>query len=84
MNNVLLTVNRFGQVGTILVVWQAGTNQLVGVANGSIVPATGSIEMQPTELIATIILTVSLSVIFISKICDWICKIWIVNFHKIC
>lgn len=57
-NNVQLIVNRFGQVGTVLVLWQAGTNQLVGVENGSIVPATGTVEMQPTDLTATIILTV--------------------------
>ena len=57
-NNVQLIINRFGQVGTILVLWQAGTNQLVGVENGSIIPATGSIEMQPTDLTATILLTV--------------------------
>ena len=57
-NNVQLIINRFGQVGTILVLWQAGTNQLVGVENGSIIPATGSIEMQPTALTETILLTV--------------------------
>lgn len=60
MNNVQLTVNRFGQVGTILVFWQAGTNQLAGVENGSIIPATGSIEMQPMDSTAIIVLTVRL------------------------
>ena len=60
-NNVQLTVNRFGQVGTISLLWQAGTSQLVGVENGSIIPATGRIEMQPTDLIATVILTVRFS-----------------------
>ena len=64
-NNVQLIVNRFGQVGTISVLWQAGTNQLVGVENGSIIPATGSIEMRPTNLTATIVLTVRLPIIFI-------------------
>ena len=57
-NNVQLIINRFGQVGTILVSWQAGTNQFVGVENGSIIPATGSVEMQSTDLTATILLTV--------------------------
>ena len=59
-NNVQLIVNRFGQVGTISLLWQAGSSQLVGVENGSIIPATGRIEMQPTALMATIILTVRL------------------------
>ena len=67
-NNVQLVVNRFGRVGTILVLWQAGTNQLVGVENGSIVPATGSIEMQPMDMTATIILTVRKPATFLSKI----------------
>ena len=78
-NNVQLIVNRFGQVGTISVIWQAGTNQLVGVENGSIIPATGSIEMRPTDLTATIILTVRLSVIFtISRNCMhcYLCRLW--------
>lgn len=57
-NNVQLIINRFGQVGTVLVLWRAGTNQLIGVQNGSIIPATGSIELQPTDLTATILLTV--------------------------
>lgn len=66
-NNVQLIVNRFGQVGTIFVTWQAGNNQLVGVENGSIVPATGSIEMQPTDSTATIILTVRDLISFMIK-----------------
>ena len=82
MNNVQLTVNRFGQVGIISVLWQAGTNQLAGVENGSIIPATGSIEMQPTDLTETIILTVSLAFCYLHfKNCDWICKNCIVHRH---
>lgn len=57
-NNVQLTINRFGQVGVIQVVWMTGSNQYAGVENGSIVPVTGSIEMQPTDSTVSFSLTV--------------------------
>ena len=66
-NNVQLTVNHFGEVGIVTVLWQAGTNQLVGVENGSIISATGRIEIQPTDSTATIILTVRHSYLIVKE-----------------
>jgi len=59
-NNVQLTINRFGQVGVIQVVWTTGSNQFAGVENGSIVPITGRLEMQPTDSTASFSLTVTM------------------------
>ena len=71
-NNVVLTVVRRGELGTVMVYWTAG---LPGssIANGSLTPEQGSFQMTPTDSLYQILLTVSLPIL---TVMHCLCALW--------
>ena len=71
-NNVVLTVVRRGELGTVMVYWTAG---LPGssIANGSLTPDQGSFQMTPTDTSYQILLTVSLPIL---TVMHCLCALW--------
>ena len=71
-NNVVLTVVRRGELGTVMVYWTAG---LPGssIANGSLTPEQGSFQMIPTDTSYQILLTVSLPMLTVMCLSFLLC-----------